>query len=287
MTYTQNYWDDIKILCDKINSADAIAIGAGAGLSAAAGLTYSGERFMKHFSDFHEKYGIEDMYSGGFYPFPSPEEYWAWWSHHIKLNRYDAPAGAVYKDLLELVRGKNYFVITSNVDHQFQKAGFDKSRMFYMQGDYGLFQCSVPCCDTTYDNHDSVMKMCASAQGTSVPSELVPHCPKCGAMMDVNLRRDNTFVENDGMRTASDRYQDFIRSNSHSRMLFMELGVGYNTPGIIKYQFWRETYSNPNAFYISINRDFAQCPIEISSRSMCIRDDIGHVLHDALSKSNT
>lgn len=227
---TGTYSDEIKRLKEALNTADAVVIGAGAGLSTAAGLTYSGERFKEHFADFIEKYHIPDMYSGGFYPFGSLEEYWAWWSRHIYWNRYiDAP-NLVYKDLLELVKDKDYFVLTTNVDHQFQRAGFDKKRLFYTQGDYGLFQCSEPCCQETYDNEDAVRQMIEQQKDMRIPSELLPVCPHCGKPMTTNLRCDNTFVEDSGWHQAAERYENFIRTRKNLRTLFLELGVGYNTP---------------------------------------------------------
>ena len=185
---TGDYSQKIERLKAELQSADAILIGAGSGLSSSAGLTYGGERFLKYFSDFHEKYGITDMYSGGFYPFPSLEECWAWWSRHIYYNRYDVTPGKPYADLLNLVRGRNYFVLTTNVDHQFQLAGFDKARLFYTQGDYGLWQCSEPCHQATYDNEAAVRRMIAEQADMRVPSELIPRCPKCGKPMTMQTK---------------------------------------------------------------------------------------------------
>lgn len=227
---TGGYSQKIECLKAELQSADAILIGAGSGLSASAGLTYGGERFLKYFSDFREKYGITDMYSGGFYPFPSLEEYWGWWSRHIYYNRYDVMPGKPYADLLELVRGRNYFVLTTNVDHQFQLAGFDKARLFYTQGDYGLWQCSEPCHQATYDNGAAVRRMIAEQADMRVPSELIPHCPKCGKPMTMNLRCDDTFVQNEGWYAAARRYEDFLHRHRHGHILLLELGVGGNTP---------------------------------------------------------
>lgn len=261
-----------------MESADAIVIGAGAGLSASAGFTYSGKRMKDNFPDFIEKYGFKDMYSAGFYPYRTPEEYWAYWSRYVHINRYqDAPKN-VYRDLLHLVQDKDYFVLTTNVDHCFQKAGFDKRRLFYTQGDYGLWQCSKPCHDKTYDNEIVIKKMVAEQENMHVPSRLVPHCPVCGAPMSMNLRADNTFVQDDGWHTAAARYQDFLRRFEKSKLLYLELGVGSNTPGIIKYPFWQMTYSNPNAFYICINLSDVFIPTEIRERSVGIAGDIGEVL---------
>ena len=287
--------EEIIKLREILDSAECVVVGAGAGLSASAGFSYSGGRFKKYFSDFEAKYHFHDMYSGGFADFSSLEENWAYWSRFIYINRYlDAPF-PVYEKLLELVRGKDYFVITTNVDHCFQKAGFDKKRLFYTQGDYGLFQCCVPCHKKTYNNEETVRKMLVS-QGfgfkdsenkkdgeimfpenplkMEIPSELVPHCPVCGKPMSMNLRCDGTFVEDDGWHEAAKRYQDFLEKHKNARTLFLELGVGGNTPGIIKYPFWNLTYKNKNTFYASLNMAKEEIPIEIKARSVLIKGDI-------------
>lgn len=280
---TESCSDGIGKLRKAVKEADAVAVGAGAGLSASAGLTYSGERFEKYFGDFMDKYHIKDMYSGGFYPYSTLEEYWAWWSRHIFYNRYvDAPR-PVYPALYEMVRDKEYFVLTTNVDHQFQKAGFDKKRLFYTQGDYGLWQCSKPCHQKTYDNEKTVRKMVAEQKDMKIPAELVPKCPVCGAPMTMNLRCDDTFVQDEGWYSAAERYNDFIRRYEGRRILFLELGVGGNTPGIIKYPFWQMTAANPNAVYVCINYGEAVCPSEIEKRSICLDGDIGKLL-EAISE---
>ena len=230
MKSTGNYSEQIEKLKTEIETADAILIGAGAGLSTSAGFLYNGDRFEKNFSDFHKKYGITDMYSGGFYPYDTLEEYWAWWSRQIWINRYDSGVGKPYTDLLELVKGKDYFVLTTNVDHQFQLAGFDKKRLFYTQGDYGLWQCSKACHDKTYDNEEAVREMMAAQKDMKIPTELIPKCPVCGAPMTMNLRCDDKFVQDEGWYVAANRYEDFIRRHSNSHILFLELGVGMNTP---------------------------------------------------------
>ena len=275
---TGNCSEQIERLQAALETADAILIGAGAGLSTSAGLTYSGERFERYFSDFYQKYGISDMYSGGFYPFETLEEYWAWWSRHIFYNRYvDAPI-PVYQELLALVKDKDYFVLTTNVDHQFQRAGFDKSRLFYTQGDYGLWQCSKACHNKTYDNETEVQQMLAQQQDMKIPSELLPRCPVCGAPMTMNLRCDDTFVQDRGWYAAQSRYTDFLRRHKQGKALYLELGVGNNTPVIIKYPFWRMTAQNPDARYACINLGEPRCPAEIQPQSICIDADIHKVL---------
>ena len=291
---TGNYSDNIERLKKAIDEADAIVIGAGAGLSTSAGLTYSGERFEKYFFDFAKRFGISDIYSGGFYPFPDDETRWAWWARHIYYNRYiDAPK-PVYRDLYELVKDKDYFVITTNVDHQFQKAGFDKKRLFYTQGDYGLFQCVDGHIQKTYDNEAWVMKAMA-AQGfvkdeagvfqvpddkiitMIIPTELIPKCPDDGSDVTTNLRADDSFVEDEGWHKASARYDEFVRTHN-GKVLYLELGVGYNTPVIIKYPFWQMTAKNPEAVYACLNYDEAICPDVIKDQSILIKGDIGEVL---------
>lgn len=299
---TGTYAEQVEKLKQALSDCDAVLIGAGSGLSTSAGFTYSGERFERYFHDFIEKYHIPDMYSGGFYPFPSPEVFWAWWSRHIWVNRYmDAPK-PVYQTLLSLVRDKDYFVLTTNVDHQFQKAGFDKRRLFYTQGDYGLFQSVEPRLKKTYDNEEAVREM-VLAQGfvigtngelavpegvtlrMEVPTELVPICPDDGKRMVPNLRSDDSFVEDAGWHAASKRYADYLEAHDGQRLLLLELGVGGNTPVIIKYPFWRMTEKNKNATYACVNFGEAAAPEKIVDRSICIDADISATLEKLLSET--
>ncbi len=280
MRYTNDYYLQINRLAEAVETADAIIIGAGAGMSTSAGYTYSGSRFEKYFPDFIEKYGFPDMYTGGFYPFKTLEEQWAYWSRYIFINRYDGGPGKPYEDLLKLVEGKDYFVLTTNVDHCFQKAGFDKRRLFYTQGDYGLWQCSKPCHAKNYDNETVVRKMVEEQKDMRIPSELIPRCPVCGAPMAMNLRADDRFVEDEGWHKAAGRYEDFLRRHEEMAVLYLELGVGGNTPGIIKYPFWRMTYQNPKAVYACVNLGEAFAPKEIAERAVCIDGDIGKVLEN-------
>ena len=291
--------DIIRLLKDRLRRADAVMIGAGAGLSTAAGFIYTGERFDRFFSDFSRKYGFRDMYSGGFYPYAAPEEFWAYWSRYIWINRYmDAP-GSVYSDLYRLVKDRDYFVLTTNVDHCFQKAGFDKKRLFYTQGDYGLFQCTKPCCQSTWDNESIIREMVLS-QGfiigehnaltlpegkdaaMAVPSELLPVCPNCGRPLTMNLRSDDRFVEDEGWHTAAAAYEAWLTARQDRKVVFLEIGVGYNTPGIIKYPFWQQVYRNPNAFYACLNPKEDPVPEEIRDRSVIIGGDSAQVIRDLL-----
>ncbi len=281
---TMPFTGSCSLLKLEIDNADCIIIGAGAGLSTAAGFTYSGERFKKYFGDFIEKYGFKDMYSGGFYPFDTLEEHWAYWSRYIYINRYSDSENSIYKRLFELVSHKDYFVLTTNVDHQFQKSGFEKNRLFYTQGDYGLFQCSEPCCNKTYDNEEIIRRMYAEQKNMRIPSELIPYCPECGRPMTMNLRCDDSFVQDEGWYNAAERYDKFIRSHRNMYILFLELGVGFNTPGIIKYPFWKMTAENDNAFYACVNYGEAFCPSDISERAVCIDGDIAGVIENILQR---
>ena len=267
---SQGYDEKIKKLKEEIETADAILIGAGSGLSTAAGFEYTGESLTKYFGDFVES----------FYPFPSTEEFWAYWSRYIYVNRYMDRDNGTYKMLYDIVKDRDYFVLTTNVDHQFQKAGFDKKRLFYTQGDYGLFQCSEPCHDKTYDNRETVIDMLEFRKDMKIPTELIPKCPVCGKPMSMNLRSDDTFVQDEGWYKASERYSDFIRRHENTHILFLELGVGYNTPVIIKYPFWNMTYKNPKAVYACVNFGETQCPDEIKKQSICIDNDIREILSD-------
>ena len=288
--------DKIKKIKSALAEADAVIIGAGAGLSTSAGFTYTGERFHKYFFDFEEKYGFHDMYTGGFYPYHALEEHWAYWSRYIYINRYlDAPRNT-YANILEVVKNKDYFVLTTNVDHCFQKAGFDHKRLFYTQGDYGLFQCSGPCCKETFDNKEIIINMLMEqgfsieSDGTlklpeqgklkmTVSSSVLPVCPHCGKPLTMNLRSDDTFVEDTGWNKAAMCYDQFLQRHKGLKMVFLELGVGYNTPVIIKYPFWQMTAKNPNATYICINDSEAFCPEDIERQAICIDDDIDSVFH--------
>ncbi len=293
--------EQVRRLKDTFSSCPVILIGAGAGLSTSAGLTYSGERFQRYFSDFAEQFGIRDMYTGGFYPFPDEETRWAWWARHIYFNRYIKAPKPVYNRLLKLMRDKDYFVLTTNVDHQFQLAGFDKRRLFYTQGDYGLFQSVNPKNRKTYDNEAWVMRAMA-AQGfvmdergvydlpqsgklkMRIPADLIPICPDDGSSVTTNLRADDSFVEDAGWHAAAERYTRFVEAHEKGPILYLELGVGANTPVIIKFPFWRMTMANSEAVYACLNYGEAYCPKQIERQSLCVQDDIGAVLESIASK---
>lgn len=275
---TKASWEKFPEASQKIQEADAILIGAGAGLSTSAGLHYSGERFKQLMPDYIEKYGLTDMYSAAFYPHESPEAFWGYFSKHIYYNRYHQDWNDCYEDLLALVEDKNYFVMSTNADHGFVQHGFDKKRLWYMQGNYGLFQCSLPCQQKTYDNEAQIHDMVAQQADFKIPTELIPHCPDCGREMTTNLRKDGSFVQDAGWDAGLARYQAFLTENLEKKILFLELGVGYNTPGIIKYPFWQMCHENPQSTYVCLNLDQVDCPEEIARRAICIPGDIREIL---------
>ncbi len=277
---TKDYWAKLQKFNTLLQEAEAIVIGAGAGLSTSAGLVYTGERFKRNFSDFIKAYPLQDMYSAAFYPFPTSEILWAYWSRHIYHNRYAAQLNTTYPNLYRLMQNRNYFILTTNVDHQFIYNRFSKDRLFYTQGDYGLFQCSVPCHKKTYDNKSTIMQMVARQTNLKIPSELVPHCPRCGAEMTQNLRKDEKFVQDEGWYTAKHHYENFLNTHQNRNVLYLELGVGTNTPGIIQYPFWQFVHKNKKAHYINLNIQHPEIPHEIQKRSVLIQGDICHILQD-------
>lgn len=266
--------EEIERIKKLIEEADAILIGAGAGLSTAAGFEYGGQYFLDNFPDIYDKYGYTDMYHAGFHPFLTPEEKWGYWCRFVYLQRYKEGAKPLYKKLFEMFKDKDFFVLTTNVDHQFQLAGFPKERLFYTQGDYGLFQCSKPCHGKTYDNQKQIVEMVGSLKDGLIPSSLIPRCPVCGEEMTMNLRSDDTFVEDEGWHEAASRYERFVRENQDKKILLLELGVGWNTPGIIKYPFMRMAYRFKNATYVCINKGMNHIPEEIKDKSIVLDMDI-------------
>ncbi|MDO5861208.1 MAG: Sir2 family NAD-dependent protein deacetylase [Thermoplasmata archaeon] len=271
---------ETELLAKAIDDADAIVVGAGSGLSTSAGKVYDGERFHSLFPDFEERYGFHDMYAGTFYRFPTQEERWAYMSRHIMANRYTPASRPVHRDLMSILEDREYFVVTTNVDHLFQRAGIDRKRLFYTQGDYGLFQCSRPCCQETWDNEDQIRRMAAEQSDCRIPSSLIPVCPKCGAPAMMNLRCDDRFAEDEGWHRAAERYENFLRTRRNQKVLYLELGVGYNTPAIIKYPFWQMTAANPKATYACVNLGDARYPTQIAKQSIGMARDIGDVISE-------
>lgn len=278
----ENDYTKIQKLKEIIKNADSVLIGAGAGLSTSAGMLYSGETFQKNFSDFIKKYNFTDLYTAGFHDFKDPQEYWSFWSRFIHFERYTMPPKPVYNNLYKIIKDKNYFVITTNVDHFFQRSGFDKKRLFYTQGDYGLLQCKKPCHLKNYDNEEIIEKMFKVQKDMKIPKELIPRCPKCNGDMIPNLRGGDYFVEDEGWHEACERYEKFLEKNKNGKIVFIDLGSGMNTPAIFKYPFMRMTYNNKNAIYVTINLGEAFCIKEIENQSICLNRDIGEVLLELL-----
>lgn len=281
-----DYKDRLKRTAEVINNTDYILIGGGAGLSDAAGLRYTGRRFTENFGDFIERYGFEDLYTSGFHPFTTQEERWAYWAKHISLNRYDTPAAELYKDLFRLVRGKEYFVITTNVERQFIKAGFPEEKVFAVQGDYGLFQCKCGCHDTLYDNAEQVKAMIANTQDCRVPSDLVPKCPVCGGEMDINLRHSSDFVQDENWYASESQYENFLKASKDKEIVYLELGVGFNTPGIIRIPFEQLCYQNKNAALIRINRDYPEGAKENAARTIAFTEDMTLIIKTLCHKDS-
>lgn len=279
---TGSYDNEIKKLNEAFQSADAVIVGAGAGLSTSAGYDFAGDRLQKYFADFVEKYGMSDMYSGCFADFESREERWAYWSRWAWINRYEPIPKDTHKKLLKLLDGKDYFVLTTNIDHTFQRSGFPKERLCYTQGDFGLFQCSAPCHTDTYDNKDILQKMRKQEENMCVPSKLIPYCPKCGAEMDFNLFWDDTFVRDEGWHIAHERYTQYLQKHQQGRVLFLELGVGFNSPGVIKIPFWNMAGENPDAVFASVNLTMPCYPGYLKDRSVVLQADIDRVITDLM-----
>ena len=268
-----------------IDDADYIIIGAGAGFSAAAGIEYVGERFERYFEDFIEKYHFTDMYSSGFYPFETSEEKWAYWARHIFANRFDVGKTDLYQKLLKLVENKDYFILTTNVESQFWINGFEDERIFATQGDYGLLQCEKACHNKLYQNHDQVFEWLEKTEDCKIPTELVPICPVCGGEMDLNLRKDNFFVEDEKWHEMHDNYSRFLEHvDENKNIVFLELGVGFNTPVIIRYPFEQMTYNCPNATLIRLNRSHAEAIPENIDKTISFDENISEIFDYWLSR---
>ena len=268
----------IQKLKEEIENSEYILIGAGAGLSTSAGFLYDGKRFEDNFKDYIKKYGFTDMYSAGFYNFPTLEEYWAYFSLNVYINRYDIEENETYLNLYNIVKNKNYFVITTNVDGRFADSKFDKDKIFAVQGDFSLFQCSKPCRQETFYNEKYIREMIKYKKEMKIPTELIPKCPYCGRNMSMNLRVDSTFVQDKNWDKQKSKYENFLKNSYNSKILFLELGVGFNTPSIIKYNFWRMTLNNKKSVYASINLGECYSASDIEERSICIDADISEVL---------
>ena len=278
--YMNKTLEKIEKINKLIKAADYILIGAGAGLSTAAGIEYFGKRFEDNFAEFIKKYHFTDMYSSGFYNFKTEEEKWAYWAKHMYMNCIGMSATKLYKDLFEVVKGKNYFVITTNVDEQFYKSGFDKNKIFATQGSYRYIQCSQACHNKIYNAKDLVKEMIEKTKDCKIPTELVPVCPVCGEIMDTNLRKDAYFVQNDNWYKQSQKYNKFIEKARDKKVVLLELGVGFNTPIIIRYPFEKMVYQNNNWNLIRINKDNCINLLDIENKSIVIEDDIKKVIEE-------
>lgn len=274
----KTFEERIEEFKNALESAEAVVIGAGAGFSDAAGIKYVGKRFTDNFQDFIKKYNMEDLYTSSFYPFKTQEERWAYWAKHVSLNRFETPATKLYTDLFDLVRDKNYFIITTNVEHQFWKANFPNEKIFATQGDYGYIQCAKGCHNKLYDNDSLVANMISATKDCKIPSSLVPKCPVCGGEMDINVRKDRYFVQDEDWDIAYNNYEKFIENNENKKIVFIELGVGYNTPGIIRYPFEQMTNKNDKAVLIRLNKDYPQGPIENKSKTISFTEDMMEVI---------
>ena len=274
----KTFEERIEEFKNALESAEAVVIGAGAGFSDAAGIKYVGKRFTDNFQDFIKKYNMEDLYTSSFYPFKTQEERWAYWAKHVSLNRFETPATKLYTDLFDLVRDKNYFIITTNVEHQFWKANFPNEKIFATQGDYGYIQCAKGCHNKLYDNDSLVANMISATKDCKIPSSLVPKCPVCGGEMDINIRKDKYFVQDENWDIAYNNYEKFIENNENKKIVFIELGVGYNTPGIIRYPFEQMTNKNDKAVLIRLNKDYPQGPIENKSKTISFTEDMMEVI---------
>lgn len=277
---TEDYLRRVEEARRAMASADAVLVGAGAGFSAAAGLVYDGPEFREYFADFIARFGIRDLYSSSFYPYPSEEVRWAYWAKHVNMIRFAPPAMPLYLSLLEALEGKEYFVITTNVDGQFRKAGFGDERIFEVQGDYGLMQCHTPCHSKLYSDEQAVAEILPAIRECGIPSDLVPVCPVCGGPMDIHVRADASFIQDDAWYAMADRYEAFVSRHAGGRIVFLELGVGFNTPTIIRYPFEQMTYGNPQATLIRINKEFPAGFAQNSGRTVAFREDAGMVIAD-------
>ena len=276
----EEYNKRISEVKNLINKADYILIGAGAGLSTAAGLDYSGKRFEDNFGEFIEKYHFTDMYTTGFYDFNTEEEKWAFWAKHMYLNDIGIGSTKLYKDVLNLVKDKKYFVITTNVDDQFYKAGFDKEKVFAMQGSFKYIQCSKACHNKLYDATDLVKEMINKTKDCKIPTELVPVCPVCGEKMEVNVRIDANFVQDENWYKQDKRYGEFLDKSQDKNLLLLEIGVGFNTPGIIRFPFEQMVYNNVNTHLVRINKDYAFASKEIEDKTILFDEDTNKIVED-------
>lgn len=276
----KNISEQVRQIKELINKANYILIGAGSGLSTSAGIEYTGKRFTDNFADFIEKYKFTDMYTSSFYEFETEEEKWAYWAKHIDTNYTGMEATKVYKDILELVKNKDYFVITTNVDGQFIKSEFEKDKIFETQGSYKYIQCSKACHNKLYDDEEMVKEMIKRTKNLKIPSELVPKCPVCGECMEVNLRKDAYFIQNDLWYKKQKNYKEFISKTKNKNVVLLEFGVGFNTPGIIRFPFEQMVFQNTNWNLVRFNKENANVFLDIENKTIEVTEDIGKVIEE-------
>lgn len=275
--------DALERVSAALAKTPAVLIGGGAGLSAAAGIDYSGDAFRRAFADYIARYGFSDLYSSGFYPFPTEAERWAYWARHVDYAAVKPPAMPLYVRLLELVRGKEYFVITTNVDAQFEKAGFAPERLFAVQGDYREMQCANACHRKVYSNLDAVQRILETTQDLTIPAGSVPRCPVCGGRMEMHLRIDEHFIEDEKWHRAARRYEEFLAGHAKGETVLLELGVGFNTPTIIRYPFEELAFFNRGALLVRLNRENIPLRLPIQSRTVTITEPMQAVVAQLLA----
>lgn len=284
---TENkYKKEIAILLEKIEQSDAICIGAAAGMSTASGQRHhyeSDSNFKKYFSEFEKKYGFQGTFNGFYYPYKTAEERGAFMITALKLQ-FDLPVGETYENLYELVKNKNYFVVTTNQDMQFHHL-FPDEKVGTIQGDNAYFQCRRPCHDGLYSSREIVERLYEKIKDCKIPSELIPRCPKCGGELEPWVR-GYTFLEGKKYKEQYKKWEDFLHNNLHKKILFLELGVGRMTPMFIREPFWNFTDQLPQAYYVAVNPKDACMPEELEGKGTIIYEDIAAVLRDTLSLRN-
>ena len=278
MTFTNSLSERIAHVGRLIADADYILIGAGAGLSAAAGLDYAGKEFEREFQPWIDRYGIIDLYSSSFYPFKTEEERWAYWAKHIWFSRFRTGGTELYHNILQLIKGKEYFVITTNVDAQFEKTEFAKEKIFATQGDYAYLQVRSGSTKTLVYNESWVKQALAATIDCKVPTELIPHHPLTGELMSPNLRCDDTFVEDERWHRQKEAYHEFVGKAWGHKLLLLEFGVGFNTPSIIRFPFEQMAASNSNVSLVRFNRDHPQLMQENVFNFTCFTEELGVVV---------
>lgn len=294
MQQENKYWQTLnevsslsqaELLIELVDEAEAIVIGIGAGMSAAAGFTYVGKRFTDAFPDFISKYRFFDMLQASLFEYEDLQEYWAFQSRFSLLNFFDQPVGQAYLNLRKIIKGKNYHIITTNADNAFYAAEYDMDKVFRIQGEYGLWQCVNHCHQQTYQNEALIREMVEKQSHMKVPKELVPYCPKCGAPLEVNKRTiEKGMVEDSHFHEQKHRYEQFINDNNGKKVLYLEIGVGHTTPQLIKQPFQQMTEDNEQALFVTMNQKDYFIPRNIRSRTIRLDKDIAEILHAGSKK---